>query len=85
VGWREPFYRESGRTDGSCGHGLGLSIARSVVMAHDGGISARPRPGGGLIVTVVLPYRDPDAPLPPGAVALPGPVPRLGTHLPGAR
>ncbi|MFF0312421.1 sensor histidine kinase [Streptosporangium sp. NPDC004379] len=39
--------------------GLGLSIVRSVALAHGGDVTARPREGGGLVVTVVLP-RDAD-------------------------
>jgi signal transduction histidine kinase len=37
------------------GAGLGLSIVRSVARAHGGDVTARPRDGGGLIVTAVLP------------------------------
>lgn len=37
------------------GLGLGLAIAREVVVAHDGTISAEARADGGLNVTVVLP------------------------------
>ncbi|MFF4605724.1 ATP-binding protein, partial [Streptomyces sp. NPDC001339] len=37
------------------GVGLGLSIVRSVVRAHDGSIAAEPREGGGLVMRVVLP------------------------------
>ncbi|HEV7865160.1 MAG TPA: ATP-binding protein [Acidimicrobiia bacterium] len=37
------------------GAGLGLSIVRSVAVAHGGRVTARPRPGGGLIVEVFLP------------------------------
>jgi signal transduction histidine kinase len=37
------------------GAGLGLSIVRSVVVAHGGRVTARPRPGGGLVVEVILP------------------------------
>ncbi|MFG2142169.1 ATP-binding protein, partial [Streptomyces sp. NPDC048650] len=37
------------------GVGLGLSIVRSVVRAHDGTITAEPREGGGLEITVSLP------------------------------
>lgn len=36
------------------GAGLGLSIVRSVTVAHGGRIAARPRPGGGLTVEVFL-------------------------------
>ncbi|MGW2198471.1 ATP-binding protein, partial [Streptosporangium sp. NPDC001682] len=37
------------------GAGLGLSIVRSVARAHGGEVAARPRAGGGLVVTVTLP------------------------------
>ncbi|MGW2013204.1 ATP-binding protein, partial [Streptomyces nigrescens] len=43
------------RTGSDKGVGLGLSIVRSVVRAHDGTITARPREGGGLVMRVVLP------------------------------
>ena len=52
----EPFHRggaDRTKTDGH--HGLGLSIARAIVRAHDGEITAAPQPGGGLVVTVCLP------------------------------
>ncbi|GAA4182343.1 HAMP domain-containing sensor histidine kinase [Streptosporangium oxazolinicum] len=35
--------------------GLGLSIVRSVARAHGGDVTARPRGGGGLVMTAVLP------------------------------
>ncbi|MGW0483053.1 sensor histidine kinase [Nonomuraea sp. NPDC003214] len=35
--------------------GLGLSIVRSVARAHGGDVTARPREGGGLIITATLP------------------------------
>ncbi|GAA3130752.1 HAMP domain-containing sensor histidine kinase [Planomonospora alba] len=35
--------------------GLGLSIVRSVAVAHGGDVTARPREGGGLVVTASLP------------------------------
>ncbi|AJC53472.1 integral membrane sensor signal transduction histidine kinase [Streptomyces sp. 769] len=53
----EPFRRL--RTERTCsdkGVGLGLSIVRSVVRAHDGTITAEPREGGGLDMRVVLPH-----------------------------
>jgi signal transduction histidine kinase len=37
------------------GAGLGLSIVRSIARAHGGDVTARPREGGGLTVTVTLP------------------------------
>jgi signal transduction histidine kinase len=52
----EPFHRGAGeRTATDRHHGLGLSIARAIVRAHDGEITAAPQPGGGLVVTVRLP------------------------------
>ncbi|MET7670931.1 sensor histidine kinase [Micromonospora luteifusca] len=52
----EPFRRLSGeRVGGGRGFGLGLSIVRAVARAHDGTVTARPRDGGGLEVTVNLP------------------------------
>jgi signal transduction histidine kinase len=55
----EPFRRLRSRTGSGqgAGHGtgLGLSIVRSVAVAHGGRVDARPRDGGGLIVTVTLP------------------------------
>jgi signal transduction histidine kinase len=50
----EPFQRLHGRTStGGDGHfGLGLSIVRAIALAHDAAVTARPRPGGGLTVTV---------------------------------
>lgn len=52
----EPFRRLSGeRLDHGGGVGLGLTIARSIVAAHRGSITATPNPGGGLVVVVQLP------------------------------
>jgi signal transduction histidine kinase len=56
----EPFSRLSDRTNGA-GHGLGLSIARSVAKAHQGTVSACGRADGGLRVTVLMPAASPDA------------------------
>jgi signal transduction histidine kinase len=52
----EPFRRLAGdRTGSERGAGLGLSIVRAVARAHGGVACARPRPGGGLTVTIRLP------------------------------
>jgi signal transduction histidine kinase len=52
----KPFYRLGAeRLVGGKGAGLGLSIVRSVAEAHGGTVSAVPRRGGGLEITVVLP------------------------------
>jgi signal transduction histidine kinase len=52
----EPFRRlATDRLATASGAGLGLSIVRAVARAHGGEVSAEPRDGGGLIVTVVLP------------------------------
>jgi signal transduction histidine kinase len=50
----EPFQRLH-RTADDGHHGLGLSIVRAIAHAHDATITARPRPGGGLIVEVGFP------------------------------
>ncbi|AXB48781.1 two-component sensor histidine kinase [Amycolatopsis albispora] len=52
----EPFRRlATDRLATAKGAGLGLSIVRSVARAHGGEATARPRDGGGLVVSVVLP------------------------------
>ncbi|MET9313704.1 HAMP domain-containing sensor histidine kinase [Kribbella sp. NPDC003505] len=52
----KPFYRLGAeRLVGGKGAGLGLSIVRSVAEAHGGTVTAAPRAGGGLEITVVLP------------------------------
>ena len=52
----KPFYRLGAEllVSGK-GAGLGLSIVRSVAEAHDGTVTAVPRAGGGLEITVELP------------------------------
>ncbi|MEU9604263.1 HAMP domain-containing sensor histidine kinase [Streptomyces sp. NPDC048057] len=60
----EPFQRlGKDRVISVKGAGLGLSIVRAVARAHGGAVDARPRGGGGLVVTVTLPAA-PD-PVPP--------------------
>ena len=53
----EPFQRLQGRTS-SDGFGLGLAIVASITDAHHGTVTAQPRPGGGLTVTVTMPRTD---------------------------
>ncbi|MDO9064043.1 MAG: ATP-binding protein [Sulfuricella sp.] len=55
----DPFFRGN-VTKSIDGHGLGLAIARRVVEAHGGNISASNRVGGGLCVEIVLPARRSD-------------------------
>nr|WP_318656284.1 HAMP domain-containing sensor histidine kinase [Spongiactinospora rosea] len=51
----EPFRRlNADRVDSAKGSGLGLSIVRAIVAAHGGNVTAVPRDGGGLLVTVRL-------------------------------
>ncbi|WP_432882639.1 sensor histidine kinase [Kribbella sp. CA-245084] len=52
----KPFYRLGAeRLVSGKGAGLGLSIVRSVAEAHGGTVTAVPRAGGGLEITVELP------------------------------
>ncbi|HEU5416086.1 MAG TPA: HAMP domain-containing sensor histidine kinase [Streptosporangiaceae bacterium] len=53
----EPFRRLSGRAGPADGAGLGLSIARSVAVAHAAAITATSGPGGGLTMRVTFPGR----------------------------
>ncbi|MEU6552496.1 HAMP domain-containing sensor histidine kinase [Streptomyces sp. NPDC046915] len=49
----QPFQRlGTERTDPTDGHGLGLAIVAAIAQAHRAALTARPRPGGGLRVTV---------------------------------
>ncbi len=61
----EKFYRGASKRPG--GLGLGLSIARQLVEAHDGRISAQNRQGGGAEFSISLPIGEPMR-LPPEAL-----------------
>ncbi len=49
----QPFFSTKSR-----GAGLGLPTARRIVESHGGSLTARPREGGGTVLTVTLPLRD---------------------------
>ncbi|MGK2964698.1 MAG: sensor histidine kinase [Tepidiformaceae bacterium] len=51
----EPFYRGSGSREGSAGAGLGMAVCSTLVRSLGGQIWARPREGGGLVVSFSLP------------------------------
>jgi signal transduction histidine kinase len=57
----EPFVRgdDARNMDEAAGFGLGLSIARSIVLAHGGELSLNDRRPHGLIVRIQLPVRQP--------------------------
>ncbi len=53
----QPFQRlDPRRANHKDGHGLGLSIVRAIVTAHHASISAQPRTGGGLSITISFPH-----------------------------
>lgn len=55
----DPFYRlEESRSLETGGHGLGLSIARSILRAHGGDIRLEIRPEGGTKAIMTLPISD---------------------------
>lgn len=54
----DPLHRQdSSRVRRNNGAGLGLTISRNIVEAHDGLISARPSNLGGLCIEIVLPLQ----------------------------
>jgi signal transduction histidine kinase len=57
----EPFVRgdDARNMDEAAGFGLGLSIARSIVLAHGGELSLHDRQPHGLVVRILLPVRQP--------------------------
>ena len=58
----EPFVRgdDARNMDEAAGFGLGLSIARSIVLAHGGELSLNDRQPNGLVVRIQLPVRQPN-------------------------
>ena len=58
----EPFVRgdDARNMDEAEGFGLGLSIARAIVLAHGGRLSLHDRQPNGLIVCIQLPVRQPN-------------------------
>lgn len=51
----ERFYRlDSSRNSGTGGSGIGLSVAKAIVQAHKGRITAENRTGTGLTITVII-------------------------------
>jgi signal transduction histidine kinase len=51
----DAFYRDPSGSPKASGLGLGLPVCKRLTEVQGGSISARPRPGGGLEVTVALP------------------------------
>ena len=51
----DPFFRSSRTQNTSDGYGLGLTIARRIIEAHGGSITASNRPERGLCVSISLP------------------------------
>jgi two-component system, OmpR family, sensor histidine kinase KdpD len=52
----EPFFRQQTAQQSNVpGHGLGLAICQSIVLAHGGRIEVSDRPGGGACFSVFLP------------------------------
>jgi signal transduction histidine kinase len=73
----EPFRRlAEDRVGSERGAGLGLSIVASVVRAHAGGISAVPRPGGGLEITVRMNSGSAELAVPAEPIGSAAPIPR---------
>lgn len=59
----QPFQRLTANRISHQGLGLGLSIVEAIADAHQAGITACPRPDGGLIVEVAFPLRRLAAPV----------------------
>ena len=61
----EPFFRGSNSRGETTGHGLGLTIAKRVIQAHGGNISATNQPEGGLCVHIDIPVEESELKTPP--------------------
>ena len=75
------FRADAVRTHSENSAGLGLSIVRSICLAHGGAVEAANRPGGGCRITVRLPLGAPAAGRLAPAVRSPGPG---GVGMPGS-
>ncbi len=53
----DPFWRgDTSRSRATGGTGLGLSVVRAIAVAHGGKLELGNRPGGGAVVSVLLPH-----------------------------
>jgi signal transduction histidine kinase len=66
----EPFFRaDRSRTRTTGGYGLGLALARRIVLAHSGTLELAPRIGGGTVARVELPLAREDHVSVPAAIS----------------
>ena len=52
----DKFYRLQS-PNSVAGTGLGLSIVRGIIEAHEGTVNAANQPGGGTIITIMIPVK----------------------------
>ena len=55
----DKFFRGRQHRFETKGTGMGLAIAKGIVVAHGGSISASNRPGGGAVISLSLPSSSP--------------------------
>jgi signal transduction histidine kinase len=68
----EPFYRGRRAIDSQArGSGVGLSVVRHVIEAHQGRVSIESRPGAGTTLAIDLPAADPHGSADPAAPSTP--------------